>query len=153
MKKKHIRLLALLLIIICAFVGCSKQSPKTLSNEMNMADSSLEGQSLKEYVAVYPIPENVDAYLKSYKMTLDNVKEQVAMDKSLVLFEGVVGGKPFILLESVRLIDQQLLYCEAEDGHISGALLIEFTINEDQSITFDIYARDINESGIEIVNE
>lgn len=141
-------------IIISAFLfsGCSSDENKNLDNNVNVIYKDIEGNNLYKYIKRDSSDKSLDDYLKSNNMTMDKIKEKLAVSKDIIPFDGQNGGTPFIVMESIKLIGDQWIYCTAEDGHVSAELIIKFVINKND-VQFKVCAMNFNNEGTKIINK
>lgn len=141
-------------IIICTFLftGCSSVKNKNLDNNVDEIYKDIEGTNLYEYIKKDDFNKSKDNYLKANNITIDKIKEKLAVSKDVIPFDGEKGGTPFIVMESIKLIGDQWIYCTAEDGHVSAELIIKFVINKDD-VQFKVCAIDFNDEGTKIINK
>lgn len=149
-RKKFINLIFSIVIIMICLVGCATNKSRTLDNNVTEVYPDIEGNSISDLFANTRMATNNESYIKSNNTTIAKVKEALAMNKDVIPFEGEVGGTPYIVMESIQLVGDQWLYCNAEDGHVSADLLIKFVIDKDE-IQFKTCAMDFNGEGAEIL--
>jgi len=160
MKKITTRFIAFLLLIITitALTACSQEKTATRDQKAIPIEmfSDIGGMNMEEYFETYQISSDAGSYLKSNNISMDTLKQQLTADKKLELFKGELGGKPYIIIESIKLVGDKWIYCTAEDGHISAELLIKFEVNKennDNKLSFAVFARDLNGEGTKIVEQ
>lgn len=71
----------------------------------------------------------------------DIITEDLKNHPELIPFEGSLGGTMFF--ESLYLINEKWVYVGFSDGHSMGIGLYEYTVNEDQSITWKVIEAEI----------
>lgn len=160
MKKITTRFIAFLLLIITitTLTSCAQEKTDTLNQRAVPIEifSDIGGKNMAEYFESYQIPSNSNSYLKSNNISMDTLKQQLTANKKLELFKAELGGTPYIIIESIKLVGDRWIYCTAEDGHISAELLIKFEVikeTNEEELSFAVFARDINGEGTKIVEQ
>lgn len=152
-KKTMLFVLAMLFVLMSLF-GCGKKAEKTLVNDVKAVFAGIEETPLTEYLETVPLTEvSSTAYLKNNNITVDVVKEKLVLSQDVIPFKGETGGTPYILMESIELVGDQWIYCNAEDGHVFVDLLVKFVVSENGEIEFKTCAMDMNSSGTYILDE
>lgn len=146
MNKSILVCCSILLFGLVGLTGCSSVN-RNLENNVQEVFPEIEGSNLHEYVETYSIPANSENYLKAEKISLEAVKEALAVEDELIPFEGELGGSPYIVLESVKLVGDQWVYCYAEDGHVSADMLVKFIVTDGEQVDFRVCATDFNGEG------
>lgn len=149
-KNTFINLTFFVVIVMISLTGCGSNATRTLDNNVAKVYQNIEGSNLNEYIEKEKAVDNSESYIKSNNTTLAKVKEELAMNKDVIPFDGELGGTPFIVMESIKLVGDQWLYCSAEDGHVSADLLIKFVIDKNY-IQFKTCAMDYNGEGTKII--
>ncbi|MBI9010691.1 MAG: hypothetical protein JEZ08_00560 [Clostridiales bacterium] len=98
---------------------------KRLVNELDIAHETIEKLTIVDYTTIHKLETQGILDYKTIEMDLANKPEMIG-------FDGVLGGTMFFW--SIHLLNDQWVYAEFEDGHIDGAGIYEFSIEDDGTI-------------------
>lgn len=101
---------------------------KSLEIENNSLNQSVQRFEMLDTIALTELREKG---IEDYKLIENDLMEK----SELITIEGILGGTMYF--RDVRLLNDQWAYATFDDGHIMGAGLYKFSINNSQDIDWE----------------
>jgi hypothetical protein len=146
-------IIALLLIYLVFSLGDEGRDPslqeristlETINSVCLERNDSLADllQEIRITGAVPPFlnPKQVENLMKKgLKNPVENIRDDLGRDPDLINLPAVHGGKMgFYFRDGIHILNEKWVMAYFEDGHIAGALLLKYEIEDDGNIRWEV---------------
>lgn len=136
---------ALMMAMLLSFAGCSRQSLKQVEQlEQRITALETENAALKGELEL--LREDADASSSMQQET--DARRQLVLDDlpnqtALIPIPAELGGTFRFYTDLSRVLNEKYVYAYAEDGHNAVDMLLQYSVNPDDTILWSLIAYDI----------